>query len=167
MRRLSLTLCLLSSLLAGCSGGLFPIDTNPPDSGHGDVIPQPSPANGPQKPAETFGLDTTIPQTMQSRDDALALAAVAREFAVAIRYDGTQKEPRITTTAGVGKTFAAMNQYAWQGKNTLATDAFKKLTGDTVKRVLEPDGPSELTGDKRATAEELFLAIEYGLWQVK
>lgn len=151
--------------LVGCDR-FFPVDWE--KLNHPDKLPDAVPSDVVAKPANTFGLDTSIPPTMTDKAAALALADVAKEFAEQLRYDGTKESPRVTNTAEVGRLFQQMNDYAWRGTNKLASPEFKRVTAGVIKAELEPEGvPVPLGTDNRLTAIEVFLAVEYGLRQVQ
>ena len=163
MRRLFFVLAACCACNLGCNQ-LFPVDW---EAMKKPSTPTPASPSDPGKPSETFGLELSIPKVMTDRTGALALAELADEYAEQIQYDGQRKEPQVTTTADVGRKFKLLNEYAWKGTNKVVTAEFKKLTGELVKKELEPDGkPEQLDEDSRKTAVELFRAIAYGLRQV-
>ena len=151
MKRLYLA---LPFFFIGC--GLFPIDwdklNKKPDNV--DVV---------DKPEELFGLDTKIPGTIPSLEEARHLSLIAKEYSIQIKFDGSQPEPKLQNTSDVGRRFQQMNKYYFKGSNPIATEEFKKITADLFKKELESSGPVELTPELREKTCKMFEAISYSL----
>jgi len=120
----------------------------------------------PDKPAQMFGLDETIPGTIPNREDAIQLAAAADEYARQIKLDGEKEEPYITTTKIVEERMAALSEYAF-GDRKLATKEFYAAIMTVLHQELEDsqDEGQELTPELRKKAENIFKAIAWSLRQ--
>lgn len=108
-----------------------------------DTKPEPAPEPAPIPQAGLFGFDVSLPPLFAGKPDAaerkVRLAAVARELAAQLKFDGEQSDPLVQTTTQALDKLQVMNTYAFRGE-VVAPPGFVNALKAVATAQLEADG---------------------------
>lgn len=159
--------------MSGCfpgAGGGSPTPPAPEVSPEPAPEPTPAPPPGPAPApvADLFGFDISLPPLFKDKPNAAfrksQLAALARELAAQLEFDGGRAEPIALTTTDALTKFQLMNEYAFRGE-VMAPPGFVAAVKAVTVSKLEAGGEghalAEVDGDTtyRAIAVNIFKAI--------
>jgi len=160
-----LLLALLLNPLSGCFPGTGGVDPTPaPEVVPDEVkpappapdVPPPPPEPAPAPAGDTFGFDVSLPPLFAGKADAayrkVQLAALARELAAQLEYDGTQPSPIVLTTTDVMAQFQLMNKYALRGA-VVAPEGFGAALQAVTTSKLEAGGEGHALAESNAPGE--------------
>jgi len=120
----------------------------------------------PEYDGPLFGLDNTLPGTVQDDDDAAALAALAGAFADAVEADALLVEPKLGNTRQVGEVFSQAVVYMLKRQHVSREyPAATAAIADVIEREVDthPTEALPLTEERRAKFAEIFRAVAYSL----